>query len=446
MNPQLYQSIKLMALPVQELKFRIHEELENNPALEIIEEKTEASLDSHNEERSEELEYFENSSDPGFTRGGLDEEASNSKQNFLEGALSRQENLHEHLLWQLSLQPISDEEYEIGKLLINNLDDNGFHIETPESLVKESKLPVLYKMMKMIQGFEPIGVCTLDYRESLVVQTGYAQDVPEKTLEALEHFFPLLEKGKFDKLEKEMGVSRDKVDEIVAFLKTLNPMPGIMFSTENSRYVIPDVIVREKDGELVLILNDEEIPVLGINSFFTKLQKTEKMKDKGDYKNVQKYVKSKIKDAHWFIRSIHQRNETLLKISKAIIEFQRDFFIKGPKYLIPLTLKDIADEVGVHETTVSRIANAKYMQTEWGVYEIKYFFSNSISGTGSTGSRFSKEGVKAMIQEILEQQTNGKKLSDQKISDELKKRGVNLARRTVAKYRKELDILSSYDR
>ena len=128
MNPQLYQSIKLMALPVQELKFRIHEELENNPALEIIEEKTEASLDSHNEERSEELEYFENSSDPGFTRGGLDEEASNSKQNFLEGALSRQENLHEHLLWQLSLQPISDEEYEIGKLLINNLDDNGFHI------------------------------------------------------------------------------------------------------------------------------------------------------------------------------------------------------------------------------------------------------------------------------------------------------------------------------
>ena len=194
MNPQLYQSIKLMALPVQELKFRIHEELENNPALEIIEEKTEASLDSHNEERSEELEYFENSSDPGFTRGGLDEEASNSKQNFLEGALSRQENLHEHLLWQLSLQPISDEEYEIGKLLINNLDDNGFHIETPESLVKESKLPVLYKMMKMIQGFEPIGVCTLDYRESLVVQTGYAQDVPEKTLEALEHFFPLLEK------------------------------------------------------------------------------------------------------------------------------------------------------------------------------------------------------------------------------------------------------------
>ncbi len=446
MNPQLYQSIRLMALPVQELKFRIHEEVENNPALEILEEKTETSLDSQNEERGEELEYFENSSDPGFTRGGLNEEASDAKQNFMEGALSRPENLHDHLLWQLSVQQITDEEYEIGRLLINNLDDNGFHIENPETLVKQAQLPKLYAMIEMIQGFEPVGVCTSDYRESLLVQAGYAQDVPDKAMEALENCFELLEKGKFDKLEKEMGITGEEVNEIVAFVKTLYPMPGIQFSTENSRYVIPDVIVRIKEGDLVLILNDEEIPVLGINSFFTKLQKEDEIKDKSDYKDVQKYVKNKIKDAQWFIRSIHQRNETLLKISKALIEFQRDFFVKGPKYLIPLTLKDVADEVGVHETTVSRIANAKYMQTEWGVFEIKYFFSNSISGTGSTGSRFSKEGVKAMIKEILEEKTNGKKLSDQKISDELKKRGVNLARRTVTKYRKELDILSSYDR
>ena len=446
MNPQLYQSIKLMALPVQELKFRIHEELENNPALEVLEEKNETSLDSQSEERGEELEYFENSSDPGFTRGSVNEEASNSKQSFMEGALSRPENLHDHLLWQLSLQPITPEEQEIGRLLINNLDDNGFHIEAPETLVTKDRIPALYKMIEIIRGFEPIGVCTSGYRESLSVQIRYAQDVPDRTMEVLENYFQLLEKGKFEQIQKEMGISSEHLDEIVAFVKTLHPLPGILFSTESSRYVIPDVIVRVKDGDLVLILNDEEIPVLGINSFFTKLQKSDEMKDTGDYKDVQKYVKNRIKDAQWFIRSIHQRNETLLKISKAIIEFQRDFFVKGPKYLIPLTLKDVADEVGVHETTVSRIANAKYMQTEWGVFEIKYFFSNSISGTGSTGSRFSKEGVKAMIKEILEEQSNGKKLSDQKISDELKKRGVNLARRTVTKYRKELDILSSYDR
>ena len=446
MNPQLYQSIKLMALPIQELKFRIHEELEINPALEILEEKTETSLDSHNEERGEELEYFENSSDPGFTRGSLNEEASDSKRNFMEGALSRPESLHEHLLWQLSVQPIADEEYEIGRLLINNLDDNGFHIEKPETLVKQSQLPVLYNMIEMIQSFDPLGVCTSDFRESLIVQAKSAGDAPEHTLDALENHFPLLEKGKFERLAKEMNISEEEVREIVTFVKTLHPMPGTLYSTENSRYVIPDVIVRIRDGDLVLVLNDEEIPVLGINSFFTKLQKNRSEEEQRPPREVQKYVKNKIKDAQWFIRSIHQRNETLLKISKAIIEFQRDFFIRGPKYLKPLTLKDVADEVGVHETTVSRIANAKYMQTEWGVFEIKYFFSNSISGTGSTGSRFSKEGVKAMIKEILEQNTNGKKLSDQKISDELEKRGVNLARRTVTKYRKELDILSSYDR
>lgn len=446
MNPQLYQSIKLMALPVQELRLRIHEELERNPALELIEEKPEVSLDSQNEERQEEQEYFENSSDPGFTSGGMNDAASDSKRQFMEGALSRPENLHDHLLMQLSLQPIGPDEYEIGKLLINNLDDNGFHIEKPETLTHEAKYPILFNMIDLIRTFDPIGVCTADYRETLIVQTKLTENAPELALQVLEEHFYLLEKGRFDKLAKIMDISLDRVDEIIEFIKTLHPMPGIKYSTESSRYVIPDVVVRIKDGELVIILNDEEIPVLGINSFFSKLQQDKEIKDKSGHKYVQKYVRNKIKDARWFIRSINQRNDTLLKISKTIVEFQRDFFIKGPKFLVPLILKDVADEVGVHETTVSRISNAKYMQTEWGVFEIKHFFSNSISGTGSTGSRFSKEGVKAMIKEILDERTDEKKLSDQKISDELKKRGVNIARRTVAKYRNELDILSSYDR
>jgi RNA polymerase sigma-54 factor len=220
-------------------------------------------------------------------------------------------------------------------------------------------------------------------------------------------------------------------------------MPGTQYSPDETRYVVPDLIVRNNDGEYVLVLNDEEIPVLGINSFFTRIHDGNGVKMKNE---VKRYVNEKIKDAKWFIRSIRQRNETLLKIAGAVVEFQRDFFIKGPKYLIPLTLRDIADEVGVHETTVSRIANSKYIQTEWGIFELKYFFSNSISGAGSKGSRFSKEGVKAMIKEIIEENTTDKKLSDQKITEELKKRGVTIARRTVNKYRGELDILSSYDR
>jgi len=181
---------------------------------------------------------------------------------------------------------------------------------------------------------------------------------------------------------------------------------------------------------------------LGLNPFFTNIQnhpEAQKLKE------VKQFVNNRVKEARWFIQSIHQRNQTLLKVAKAIVEFQRDFFLKGPKYLRPLTLKDIAQEIGVHEATVSRITTSKYIQTEWGIFELKYFFSNSISGAGSTGSQYSKEAVKQIIKEIIEQE-GGKNLSDQKIADLLSKRGIQLARRTVTKYRKELAISSSYDR
>jgi RNA polymerase sigma-54 factor len=442
MNPQLYQSIRLMAMPIQELRFRIQEELERNPALEIIEERSELSLDEETASRSEEYDYFENSSDPGYT-GRRGEEASESKRQFIEGALSRSESLQEHLLWQLRLQPIPEVWFEIGEMLIRNLDANGFHLEDPFSLAKVEHREILIKMMDLVRGFEPVGTCTTDYIESLIVQTEKAPDAPERTKELLENHLTLLEKGKHEEIMHKMHISKEKFEEIVSFIRNLDPMPGRNYSSQQPTYVIPDVMVREKDGEFVIILNDEEIPVLGINSFFTTLIKDKKNNPEPKTK---KFVTTNVKDARWFIRSINQRNETLLKITRAVVEFQRDFFLKGPKYLVPLTLKDIADEVGVHETTVSRIANAKYIQTEWGIFELRYFFSNSITGAGSSGSRYSKEGVKAIIKEIIEENSSGKRLSDQKIADSLQQRGIKLARRTVAKYRNELDIMSSYDR
>ena len=441
MNPQLYQSIQLMAMPIQELKTTIREELEKNPALEVIEEKAEESLDTA-ERQTEEYDLFENTSDPGYTQR-LDEEASDSKRRFMEGALSRPENLHDHLIWQLRVQPIDQDAFRVGELLIQNLDDNGFHIEDPENLIKGEDNKHLSEMIDLIRRLDPVGTCTKDYNESLIVQTSLDSTAPERTQEVIKDHFELLEKGKFAEIARKMKISQDDVLEILEFIKTLEPFPGRQYSTSRSTYVIPDLQVTMKDGEFVLILNDEEIPVLGINPFFTKI-----MKNGGDNseKNVKRFVNSNIKEARWFIRSIHQRNQTLLKIAKAIVEFQRDFFIKGPKYLVPLTLKDIAEEVEVHETTVSRITTAKYIQTEWGIFELKHFFSNSISGAGSQGSRFSKEGVKEIIREILETDESAKHLSDQKISDLLKKQGINIARRTVAKYRNELDIDSSYRR
>jgi RNA polymerase sigma-54 factor len=446
MSPQLYQSIQLMALPIQELKFRIQEELERNPALELVEEKGELSLEAESEDgdpgKGEEYDYFENSSDPGYT-GRPNEDASNAKHNFIEGALSRPESLHDHLLWQLRLQPIPRDWFEVGELIIQNLDENGFHREDPKNVIKGREFHHLDEVIRIIQTFEPLGVCAKDYRESLIVQTRLSAEAPKRTEELLRDHLPLLEKGKDREIRKSMGLDQEEYDEIINFIRSLNPFPGSVYSTEQPTYVVPDLMLKMQDGEFVLILNDEIIPVLGVNSFFTDLMNKKKKEKEAD---VRHYVNEKVRDAKWFIRSINQRNETLIKIGRAIVEFQRDFFIKGPKYLVPLTLKDIASEVGVHETTVSRISNAKYLQTEWGIYPLKYFFSNSISGAGSTGSRFSKEGVKERIREIIENNTTDKKLSDQKISDILKSRGIDLARRTVAKYRKELDIAPSYER
>lgn len=439
MNPQLYQSIQLMALPIQELRFSIQEELERNPALEVLDDKSDVSLDD-SEPQTEEEEYFENTSDPGYS-GPLDQAASDSKQKFIEGALARPESLQEHLMWQLRLQPIPKKWFDVGELLILNLDDNGFYREDPANVVPSAHLSLVPDVQKMVQSFDPVGVCTKDYRESLVVQAQASPEAPPRTVEVIRDYLDLLERGKYLEIARKLKTSEQDVQKVLEFVRTLDPLPGRKYSTESPTYVIPDLMIKIKDGEFVIILNDEEIPVLGVNQFFTDVLKDHVQKRDRELRN---FVNTNVKNARWFIRSITQRNETLLKIAKAIVEFQRDFFLRGPKYLVPLTLKDIANEVSVHETTVSRIANQKYVQTEWGIFELKYFFSNSISGAGSRGSRFSKEGVKQIIKEIIQQ--DSKNLSDQKIADILAKRGINLARRTVAKYRKELDIQSSYER
>ena len=440
MNPQLYQSIQLMALPLQELKFTIQQELERNPALEVLDDKSDVSLDDATGQ-SEDYDYFENSSDPGYSRR-LDQAASDSKQKFIEGALARPESLQDHLLWQLRLQPIPKAWFDAGELLINNLDANGFHREDPEIVVGPKRAGLLPELLRLLQGFEPVGACTKDYREALVVQASLSPEAPAHTVEVLTNWLDLLEKGKYADIARKMKIREEAVLEVLEFVKTLEPFPGREYSTDHPTYVIPDLMVKLKEGEFVIILNDEEIPVLSVSDFFTDLMKDRTKKEK----ELKTFVNNSVKDARWFIRSITQRNDTLLKIAKAIVEFQRDFFLRGPKYLVPLTLKDIASEVSVHETTVSRISNQKYVQTEFGIFELKYFFSNSISGAGSSGSRFSKEGVKQIIKEIIEQDGTARNLSDQKIADLLSTKGIQLARRTVAKYRKELDIQSSYGR
>lgn len=441
MNPQLLQSIQIMTLSLQDLQTRIQEEIEKNPALEVIEEPQLLSIDAARK-TPEEYDYFDDSSDPGFPRSGYDDEAADARRRFIEGALSRPESLQDHLLWQVRLQPISKELLALCELLIRNLDENGFHREDPEILASPGTKPLLPEALTLLQGLDPLGVAVTDYKESLMVQTFARPEAPEYTAIIIQNHLELLERGKFKELAKILGIDEDAVEESLKFIRSLTPFPGRAYSREIPRYVIPDLRVKLKEGQFVIVLNDEEIPVLGVNPFFANIQDDP---DTAKAKNLRRFVNSNIKDARWFINSIQQRNQTLLKVAKAIVEFQREFFVRGPKYIRPLTLKDIAGEIGVHETTVSRTTTSKYVETEWGIFELKYFFSNSISGAGSRGSRFSKEGVKQIIKEIIEEEGEAAQ-SDQKIADLLAQRGINLARRTVNKYRKELNIDSSYNR
>jgi len=452
-----------------ELRERIEQELENNPALEIIEDNSTVPLDETETQKNdeqynvpldkeetqhshlsaeEEYEYFETASDSGHH---ISEQASEEHRKFLEGVLTRPETLQEHLLRQLQLEPADKELRSIAETLIQNLDDDGFHKEKPETLfenphtgtnVPGTLVPRLIEAVKLVQGLDPIGTCTNDYRESLAVQLSLIKNLPaeiadniEKILENLE----LVEREKYSALAKKTGIDEEDACFICDYIKKLSPFPGRAFESKSSeaRFVIPDIHVVRDNDEFIINLNDDAFPVLGTNSFFEKMSKS------GDAA-AREFAREKIKEARLFISHLSQRNKTLIRVANAVIEFQRSFFINGPKYLAPLTLSDIAKELKIHETTVSRTANGKYLQSEWGIYEIRYFFTNSISGTGSGDSQFSKESVKEIIREILT--AENRLLSDKDISALLRQKGIALARRTVAKYRKELDMGSSYTR
>ena len=446
MTPQLYQAIRMMAMPLQELQATIREELERNPALEVMEDNSTTTLDTEPEGRAEESVFAE-SSDPGYLNGSAGAEAD-AKRQFIEGALTRPDTLQDHLLWQLRLQPLAEPEFELGEMLIRNLDDNGFNVEEPATLAAHAPPARLAKVTAMIQAFDPPGCCTRDYTDSLLAQIRVHPKSPPGSAELVREHLGLAERTKTAEIARRMAIPEQAVHAILQFVRELDPIPGRNFSAEQVRYVSPDVIVKEVDGELALALNDQQVPVLGVSPFFEQLSRA------GGDRELKKFVNQNLQDARWFMRSIDERNRSLLKVTRAVVDAQREFFRRGAKYLAPLTLKDVAAEVGVHEATVSRLANGKHVQTEFGTFELRYFFTNSISGAGSKGSRFSKTAVKEMLREIIEGtaaagatgKPAGKPPSDSRLSEILAEKGVRIARRTVAKYRKELDIDSSYRR
>lgn len=468
LSPQLIQSFELMVLPLQELQARIQTEIETNPALEIPESR-ELSFDDYanaqlkSENSNKDDDYSDSSSygsdtfrssAAGITSdygssGGYDDEASDRQNQFIEGALSHDETLQEHLLGQLGCTPLSPVEQRIGELVISNLDDNGFYRRDPESLVKPEQIPVLKKILALLQTFDPPGVCATDFRESLVIQArndGLAGQDLENFTELVNKHLEQMRAGKTKEVAKALDITEEKLDTLYGYLKTLTPYPGQLFSSGPDEYVIPDISVHLVDGALQFKLNDESLPALRINPEFSELGAELQGKKTEEAKEAASFIQQSIKDATNLIGQVQLRNQTLRKVGLALIKFQQEFFLKGPQYLKPLTLKVVADEVSLHETTISRISQAKWIDTDWGIFPIKSLFSNAVTTTTGNTDDLSKNAVKEIIREIIAAHEGPKALSDQKIADMLAQRGISVARRTVAKYRGELNIDSSFIR
>lgn len=443
LSPQLLQSFELMALPLAELQQKIKAEIETNPALEIPSGR-EASFEVFAEKTKDTeriSDSYSDSSSYGSDRSGYDTEASDRRQNFMENALSAEETLQEHLLSQLGCEALSEQEYEVGMLLITNLDANGFHVQEPLDLLKKEQKHLLYPMLQRLHRFDPPGIGVRDWRESLMLQArikGMEGDELASFSLLVNDNLDLMRANKQAQVAKNLNIEMEELEELYSFLKTLTPYPGQGFASGPELYVIPDISIRKVDGELLLRMNSSSLPDLKINSDFEAFSMEKEMP-----KETQLYIQDQLKRANSLMFQVRLRNQTLYKVGQVLAEKQKEFFLSGPQFIRPLTQKSVADQIGVHETTVSRISTAKWIDTDWGIIPIKRLFSSAV---GDEGEQVSKHAAKEILQQILEEHQGKKALSDQKLSDLLKERGISVARRTVAKYRNELNIDPSFIR
>jgi RNA polymerase sigma-54 factor len=449
LSPQLLQSFELMALPLAELQQKIKSEIESNPALELpsswdFSYERFAQQSQQKESSKVDDTYSDSSSYGSDYGGGYDYEASDRQQKFMENALSEEETLQEHLLSQLGCESLSEEEYAVGQILITNIDANGFFLEDPHDILTSQQAAHLQKLLKILHQFEPAGVAVKDWRESLILQA----TLKGLKDEDLVHFkalvndnLELMRAGKQSQVAKNLGIDEMELDALYSFLKTLTPFPGQGFASGPQQYVIPDLSIKAEDGELVLSMNNSSLPDLRVSADFEAL--AQDLGNTDEAKKAQQYIQNQLKSANSLIFQIQVRNQTLYRLAQVLLVQQRDFFLFGPQYIKPLTQKEVAAQIGVHETTVSRISTAKWIDTDWGIISVKKLFSNAV---GDEGAELSKQAAKETIRQILEEHQGQKALSDQKISDILKERGISVARRTVAKYRNELNIDPSFIR
>lgn len=446
MTPELRQAITVLQLSSLELSSYIEQQLEENPLLELREFENEKEGEpsppeekqEDREEKKGELdldweEYFHDSSDLGVTRYERQEQPGYSYENFL----SQAPTLSEHLFSQLNLSPCSGRDRTIGEYLIGNIDENGYlQVSLPEvaARLKVDEADV-ERVLSLIQGFDPPGVGSRNLQECLLIQVEHLSIKNDVLIKLIKNHLVDLGKGRLNRISQYLGIGVQEVQEASDILKTLDPKPGRNFTRMNdTRYIVPDITLEKVVGEYVILVNDVSIPRITINATYRSVLS----KDKDCDPKTRRFVESKLNAATWLIRSIEQRRLTLYKVASCLVEMQRDFLDKGVKHLKPLNLKKVAEKVGLHESTVSRATSNKYIQTPQGVFEMKYFFSTGLNN--EAGTTTSAESIKKMLQELVAEEDTKTPLNDQKIAAIFRQRGINISRRTVAKYRNELGI------
>jgi RNA polymerase sigma-54 factor len=437
MTPELRQAITILQLPVLELAEYIEQEMLENPLLETKEEREDETVEAPEKETPEKetdidwQEYFQDKSDTGIVRAQREQASEYSYENFL----AQTPTLQEYLTQQLTMVAKSSDDELIGEYLIGNIDDNGYLTVDLAEVTQSTgyDLEQVSSVLGMVQGLEPAGVGSRNLQECLLIQLNQLQDVPAKARDLIKNHLPDLAAGKITKISASLEISPREVQELGDFLRTLDPKPGRRFSSnKDTRYVVPDVVVEKVNGEYIVLVNDTSVPRLGINKGYRDV-----LIKQGD-EEAKKFIEAKLHSAVSLVKSIEQRRLTLYKVVNCIINLQRDFFDRGIRYLKPMTLRQVAEIVHLHESTVSRATSGKFMQAPQGVFELKFFFASGVEN--STGDSTSSESIKKQLKDILQTEEPGNPLSDQKLADILNNGGINISRRTVAKYRDELGI------
>ncbi len=477
MTPQLQQAIKLLQMSRMELVETVTQELLENPVLEDVREAADMggtqqaaggngeaspqsileqviSADEHKpdvsardaDKKASEIDwdrYIENHAmqapmPSGINRGGGEDLPS------LEATLTKTEDLVDHIEWQVLMSDLVEDERRFAVLVIGNLDDRGYL--TMEGVAPEDVVPRLAaeaelnaedaeEVLKVIQTFDPIGVAARDLRECLLVQARHF-GMDELVIKILDEHIHDLERRNYQAIAKKLNVELDEVYDVAQVIGELEPRPARNFLTNEPQYITPDVWVHKVGDKYFVVANDDGMPKLKISGFYRAAMK-------GDAQ-AKEYIQNKLRSAQWLIRSIDQRRKTIERVTECIVDKQREFFEKGIEYLKPMILRDVAEEVGMHESTISRVTSNKYVATPRGVYELKFFFNSAINRDGEDD--IASESVKQAIKKICDGEDEKRPYSDQKIVELLAKEKIVIARRTVAKYREMLGILSSSKR